>query len=809
MNTTCKRLSYDNQRIFNVSKIVLLLLLFLFAQIAEAQIVNKHGRLRVNGNKVVNKNNESISLAGNSLFWSNAGDTADFYNAETVNHLADNWNSDIIRVAMGVKETWDNGTGYIDNPNGQVNKISKVIDAAIAKGIYVIIDFHTHEAEKYTSQAGVFFKQMAKKYGGNDHIIYEIYNEPIGGYGDSARRNLWNNTIKPYAESVISEIRKEDPDNLIVVGTPYFDQGVDVASENQLNDSNVAYALHFYAGARFNGGVNNDHTAGGREKARTAMHNGAALFVTEWGTVDSDGDGAVSRTHTQLWLDFMKENGISHANWAISDKNEGSSVISSGRGVNGLKNDQLTAAGDYAKEIIQNNDEGGSGGGTPTPPNPTPTTCSGTGVGISNVIQAEAFCQQKGIQTENTSDSGGGQNVGYIDNGDYVRYRVNIPSTGTYTVQYRVASIVNTGRIQFKQNGTLSTTAIPNTGNWQAWTTITTEVNLNSGNRTIELYAQSGRWNINWFRLTRKTTNPNPPTDTGGPDGFTFAANEKGTVNVSGTVDIAYGANGEFVFLRNVTQNTGCNNGVFGDPIPGVVKKCYIKSVATNPTPPTPPTTGGNCSFGAPTSNSLASIAKTDFTKVYVLGSGGPNLSNIKKFTINWNNPNNGLYQFSMNTKNGQPSHWIDLKAKVSQNFKSSNPDMSLSGSGINGLDGDYWVTRNGSDFVLVSKGRNFSIYFSNSNSAPSCTGAKAANKNISALTAYPVPASETINFVGLQEDATISIIDLAGRVILKTAVTQDNANIDISSLRTGNYYATILGNKNGQYKTIKISINH
>ena len=86
----------------------------------------------------------------------------------------------------------------------------------------------------------------------------------------------------------------------------------------------------------------------------------------------------------------------------------------------------------------------------------------------------------------------------------------------------------------------------------------------------------------------------------GGPAGFTFAANEGGTVNVSsGRIDIAYGANGKFNYKRNVSSNTKCNNATFGDPIKGVVKKCYKKVVSTTnpttPTNPTPPTTGGNC----------------------------------------------------------------------------------------------------------------------------------------------------------------------------------------------------------------------
>ncbi len=325
-------------------------------------VVGTYGRLQVttiqkgNNNNfpiVGDENGNPISLGGMSLFWSNAGDSFDGYTSQTVNHLVDDWDIAIIRAAMGVKEDWDNGNGYVDNPQGQMVKIRNVIDAAIAKGIYVIVDYHTHNAENYKTEAITFFKEIATLYGNNDNIIYEIFNEPIGDYDDAARRNLWNNTIKPYAEDVIDEIRNIDPDNLIVVGTPYFDQGVDIASENQINDNNVAYALHFYAGALFNGNENTDHTTGGRQKALTALGRGAALFVTEWGTVDSDGAGSPDIDKSNDWFDFMEENHISHANWAVSDKNEGASVVNSGQGIIGLLNNQLTETGNYVRNKLK------------------------------------------------------------------------------------------------------------------------------------------------------------------------------------------------------------------------------------------------------------------------------------------------------------------------------------------------------------------------------------------------------------------------------------------------------------------------
>jgi len=96
---------------------------------------------------------------------------------------------------------------------------------------------------------------------------------------------------------VIAVIRENDPDNLIVVGTPFFSQNVDVASTDPINDPNVAYTLHFYAGT---------HGASLRNRAITAMNNGIALFITEWGTVNASGDGAVDVESTNVWMELTK-----------------------------------------------------------------------------------------------------------------------------------------------------------------------------------------------------------------------------------------------------------------------------------------------------------------------------------------------------------------------------------------------------------------------------------------------------------------------------------------------------------------------
>ncbi len=125
---------------------------------------------------------------------------------------------------------------------------------------------------------------------------------------------------------------------------------------------------------------------------------------------------------------------------------------------------------------------------------------------FTTTIQAENYSAMSGVQTEPTTDTGGGQNVGYVDNGDWMAYNsINFPSTGTYKVEYRVAS-VGGGRISLDLNAgsiVLGALNVPNTGGWQNWTTISHNVNVNAGTYNLGIFAELGGWNLNWIRITR------------------------------------------------------------------------------------------------------------------------------------------------------------------------------------------------------------------------------------------------------------------------------------------------------------------
>ena len=297
--------------------------------------VSINGALSVQGNQIVNKNNTSVSFAGPSLFWSNTWwGGEDYYTKEVVSWVKSDWNAMIIRASMGVE---DNG-GYISDASNKT-RVKTVVDEAINQGMYVIIDWHSHHAEDYKTQAIQFFEEMANTYGNYDNVIYEIYNEPL--------QISWSNVIKPYAQDVIQAIRAIDPDNLIIVGTPTWSQDVDIASNDPITGyDNIAYTLHFYAGT---------HTQNLRNKATTALNNGIALMVTEWGAVNANGDGSVAETETNVWMDFLCDNNLTHCNWALNDKNEGASALVQGASTTGgWSQSDLTTSGKLVKDIVVN-----------------------------------------------------------------------------------------------------------------------------------------------------------------------------------------------------------------------------------------------------------------------------------------------------------------------------------------------------------------------------------------------------------------------------------------------------------------------
>jgi len=291
--------------------------------------VGQHGALHVKGNRVVDAAGQPFQLRGMSLFWSQ---WTNFYAARTVDQLADDWHATLVRAALGIETD-----GFLESPAANEAKIVAVVDRAIERGLYVIIDWHDHHAQDHQAAAIEFFTRMATKYRSAPGVIFEIYNEPM---------DVGWPAVKAYAQAVIAAIRGAGANNLVIVGTPNWSQDVDVAAQTPVTGfSDVAYTLHFYAAT---------HKQPLRDKAKAALDAGLALFVTEWGTCEANGNGTVDQAETKTWLDFLANNGISWANWALNDKAEACSALTPSAGTTGpWSGSALTASGALVKPLIK------------------------------------------------------------------------------------------------------------------------------------------------------------------------------------------------------------------------------------------------------------------------------------------------------------------------------------------------------------------------------------------------------------------------------------------------------------------------
>ena len=271
--------------------------------VKEKTFVELNGKLKVVGTQLMNEFGDTIVLRGVSFGWSNFHPR--FYNDSAVTWLASDWKCNVIRASMGVGPEHS----YLQEPEFGIKCVTTVVDAAIKNGIYVIIDFHSHKV--YLKEAKTFFTEMAKKYKDAPNVIYEIYNEPDDTYD-------WK-TVKAYSEEVINVIRAIDPDNIILVGSPRWDQEVQLPAADPIkNETNLMYTMHFYAGT---------HKQWLRDRTDSAIVSGLPIFISECAGMEATGDGPIDYDEWPAFLNWMEANKLSWVVWSLSDKSETCSML--------------------------------------------------------------------------------------------------------------------------------------------------------------------------------------------------------------------------------------------------------------------------------------------------------------------------------------------------------------------------------------------------------------------------------------------------------------------------------------------------
>lgn len=292
--------------------------------------VEKHGQLKVEGTQLTDKHGNPTMLRGMSYGWHNFWPR--FYNKQSVKWLKNDWNVNIVRAAMGVDA---DEQCYINNPEDSKEKIKAVVDGAIEAGIYVIIDFHSHNI--HLEETKTFFNEMSKTYGGTPNVIYEVFNEPDD--------ESWAD-VKAYSEEVIKVIRKNDPDNIILVGCPHWDQDIHLPAEDPIiGFDNLMYTVHFYAAT---------HDKWLRDRTDAAMEKGLPVFVSESAGMEATGDGPLDEEEWQRWIDWMENRKLSWITWSVSDKDETCSVLKKSASSTGnWKASDLKESGKKSREYLK------------------------------------------------------------------------------------------------------------------------------------------------------------------------------------------------------------------------------------------------------------------------------------------------------------------------------------------------------------------------------------------------------------------------------------------------------------------------
>ncbi|MBR1615120.1 MAG: glycoside hydrolase family 5 protein, partial [Treponema sp.] len=170
------------------------------------------------------------------------------------------------------------------------------------------------------------------------NVLYEICNEPTG--------SPWASAIKPYAEKVIPAIRQHAPDAVIIVGTNTWSQDIEEPLSNPLSFKNVMYSFHFYAST---------HRDSFRNRVESAVNKGLPIFITEFGTCDSSGNGGFNSSESEKWFSLCEKYNISHMNWSLSNKGETASAIQSWcQKTSAWSDSDLTESGKLVKKHFKN-----------------------------------------------------------------------------------------------------------------------------------------------------------------------------------------------------------------------------------------------------------------------------------------------------------------------------------------------------------------------------------------------------------------------------------------------------------------------
>ena len=293
------------------------------------------GALQVVGTQLSAEDGRAVQLRGVSthgLSW-----YPEYVNQEFFDELRNDWNANVVRLAMYTDESG----GYCTDgdPEALYDLVRKGAQYAAAADLYAIVDWHIlfdNNPLQHADEAEDFFARISADLADNNNVLYEICNEPNGS-------TTWED-ISAYADRIIPVIRENDPDAIIIVGTPTWSQEVDKAAATPLAADDLMYTLHFYAAS---------HQQDLRDRLKSAVEGGLPVFVTEFGICDASGDGRIDYASADAWVNLMDELDVSYICWNLSNKDETSALFkTSCTKTSGFTKDDLSEEGVWMWDLL-------------------------------------------------------------------------------------------------------------------------------------------------------------------------------------------------------------------------------------------------------------------------------------------------------------------------------------------------------------------------------------------------------------------------------------------------------------------------
>lgn len=232
--------------------------------------------LRVSGNKIINSKGERVILKGVNIAdpqhldtkpWERPGVTA----RGIASKATDEFHAQVIRLPILPGDPNYPNEGFFSKTNGYDvyfnNHIKPLVDELTAKKVYVIIDLHyISDYSHLYPRVAEFWNFMAPKFKDNPYVMYEVFNEPI----NPNNWNTWKDTI---AQPAVNLIRQHAPNNIILVGGPYWSSNILGAATNPVVGNEIVYVAHIYS----------NQTPKMWDDRYLAVINKHPVFITEWG----------------------------------------------------------------------------------------------------------------------------------------------------------------------------------------------------------------------------------------------------------------------------------------------------------------------------------------------------------------------------------------------------------------------------------------------------------------------------------------------------------------------------------------------